>query len=305
MNSIMTMFPSVTARSFRAMGCRASVSVVASDRDVASRLADLAVRRVAHLERCWTRFDDDSDLAAINHAQGGVVRVDPSTIDLVRAMIVAHRLTRGSCDAAHRSGRDVEPGAIDRIRFDQVRQLVCVPAGLELDPGSVGKGLAADLVARQLTSAGADGALVEIGGDLRATGDGPHLGFWSIGVEDPFDGVNRGGSVLVQEGGVSTSGLVSGPEFDGPDNVSVDPRTGRPLRVDPTCVVSATVIAGTALEAEMWSTTLLVKGVTELDPVTRRGCIARATTGNGHMHSTTEWKRIFTPDPMLCEVAHV
>ena len=301
----MPILDSVASRRFRAMGCHGSMAVVVSDRDLGSRLADLAERRVRHLERCWTRFDESSDLSAINRADGRAVMVDPSTVELVIAMIVAHRATSGVCDAAFRSDPGVDLDDLDRIGIDSARNIVQFPVGTRLDPGSLGKGLAADLVARQLIAAGASGALVEIGGDLRVTGVGPHHGFWSIAVEDPLGGSNRRGSVLVQEGGVSTSGLSVTLDVDGPRNISVDPRTGRPLSVEPTRVVSATVIAGSAVEAETWSTALLVNGDANLEPVIRRGCSARVTLGSGDMRTTDEWNRIFLPDQDLDGVAHV
>lgn len=283
-------------RHFRAMACGASVSIVIDDEDTGRKLVDRAIARVAHLERCWSRFRDDSDLSAINQAGGRTVMVDPSTIELVRAMVIARRITNGSCDPVYRS--EIEPSTIDlgRVWFDVDRNLVRVPAGVILDPGSIGKGLAADLVAAQLVAAGARGALVEIGGDLRAAGEGPHHGMWAIDVPDPFGRIDRGGTVLIGDGGVATSGLSieaqRGLELDGPENVSVDPATRRPLDTSMHPVVSATVIAGSAAEAEAWSTALLVGGERRLGHVRRRGGLARVIRSDGTSHSTDEWATI-------------
>ena len=285
-------------RRFRAMACRASVSVVIDDLGRGQELVDRAIARVAHLERCWSRFRDDSDVSAINQAGGRTVMVDPSTIELVRAMVIARRITDGSCDPAYRS--DIEPSTIDlgRVWFDVDRNLVRVPAGVILDPGSIGKGLAADLVAAQLVAAGARGALVEIGGDLRVAGEGPHHGMWAIDVPDPFGRIDRGGTVLVGDGGVATSGLsldveqLLEVEHDGPENVSVDPATRRPLDTSMHPVVSATVIAGSAAEAEAWSTALLVDGESRLSDVSRRGGLARVIRSDGTSLSTDEWATI-------------
>ena len=283
-------------RRFRAMACGANVSIVIDDADTGRNLVDRAIARVAHLERCWSRFQDDSDVSAINRAGGRTVMVDPSTIELVRAMVIARKITNGSCDPAYRS--EIEPSTIDlgRVWFDVDRNLVRVPAGVILDPGSIGKGLAADLVAAQLVAAGARGALVEIGGDLRVAGEGPHHGMWAIDVPDPFGRIDRGGTVLIGDGGVATSGLSieaqRGLELDGPENVSVDPATRRPLDTSMHPVVSATVIAGSAAEAEAWSTALLVGGERRLSHVRRRGGLARVIRSDGTSHSTDEWATI-------------
>ena len=283
---------SVTTHVFRAMGCRTVVNVRADDDIAGRRLTGLGESRLRHLERCWTRFDSMSDISAINRSAGRAVRVDPSTIELVRAMLMMSRLTAGACQPAHSS--DVDPSAIDHTRVDLERQTVEVASGVRLDPGSIGKGLAADLVARQLVDAGARGALVEVGGDLRATGDGPHHGFWSVAIMGPFDDPGGFDEILVKEAGVATSGLAVVDESGGPENVSVDPRRGRVLDVRPEGVVSATVVAGTAVEAEAWSTAMLVDGDEALAASHRRGCVARVVSGRGEVRATSNWHDVVT-----------
>ena len=46
-------------------------------------------------------------------------------------------------------------------------------AGVGFDPGGIGKGFAADLVAREAIDRGAEGVLVDLGGDLRVVGRPP------------------------------------------------------------------------------------------------------------------------------------
>src|SRR6185503_17312209 len=65
---------------------------------------------------------------------------------------------------------------------------VRLPHGCGFDPGGVGKGLAADKVVADLIGAGAAGACVNLGGDLRVAGRAPAGGDWTIGVEDPRSG---------------------------------------------------------------------------------------------------------------------
>ena len=103
-------------------------------------------------------------------------------------------LPSGSC----RAGR---PGAILVDARDAVVQL---PAGTTLDPGGLGKGLAADIVAEELLSAGASGALVEIGGDLRVAGEPPTGDGWTIGIRSAVDGEPHRVARLTA-GGVATS----------------------------------------------------------------------------------------------------
>ena len=291
----------VFERRFRAMGCQVVVAVHVDRHESASALLDVAEQRIAHLERCWTRFDEMSDISAINRSEGRPVMVDPSTIELVRSMMSASAITNGACQPAYASLPNVGPSALLSTLLDEKRDLVQVQPGVRLDPGSVGKGLAADMVVDRLLAAGASGALVSIGGDLRVAGIGPHHGFWSIGVDDPFGGRERSGRILVRDGGVSTSGLAVAAEVDGPQNVSVDPRVGRPLIDRSEGLVSVTVVAGTASEAEAWSTAILVDGDTALEASIRRGCLVRTVDSDGSVVASDAWTQIFQGD----EVAHV
>jgi thiamine biosynthesis lipoprotein len=50
----------------------------------------------------------------------------------------------------------------------------------------VGKGLAADFVAGELTALGATGVCVNLGGDLRVHGDGPDGTGWLVELEHPL-----------------------------------------------------------------------------------------------------------------------
>ena len=68
-----------------------------------------------------------------------------------------------------------------------MRSTIELPAGVALDLGGVGKGLAADLVATGLVERGAVGACVGMGGDIRVAGRGPDEGGWPIEIEDPCD----------------------------------------------------------------------------------------------------------------------
>ena len=61
-------------------------------------------------------------------------------------------------------------GALPRRAEDDGCTPVRLLDGVGFDPGGIGKGLAADLVATAAVDLGADGAMVSLGGDLRVAG---------------------------------------------------------------------------------------------------------------------------------------
>ena len=106
-----------------------------------------------------------------------------------------------------------------------------MPAGTEVDLlDGIGLGRAADVVAEELLAAGATGACVNVGGDVRVAGLGPQSGTWTVAVEHPLDG----GDILtvaLDEGAVATSTAVKcwSEAPDGAAHQLVDPVTGAAL----------------------------------------------------------------------------
>ena len=131
-----------------------------------------------------------------------------------------------------------------------------LPPGVHLDPGGIGKGLAADLVATALVDDGdAAGALVSLGGDLRVVGEAPDASGWTVELDAP-----AGTRVRVPDGGLASSS-VRRRRWQAADGGTahhvVDPRTGRAARGPRT---DTTAVAATAWQAEALATALLLAG---------------------------------------------
>jgi thiamine biosynthesis lipoprotein len=269
---------------FDAMGSTAHVVVVGGD----ERHCDLARSRMADLEARWSRFRDTSEVSRLNRAAGRPCAVSWETRLLVRRAVQGNAATAGRFDptllgAMLRLGYDrsfeligskpmrryarvrVDAG---HIEVDDRAGTVRLPPGVGFDPGGIGKGLAADLVVRELLAEGAEGACVNVGGDVRVRGPAPDGGEWRIGIEDP-----RGGPPLavvgLSDGAVATSSrarrrwLGDGGEL----HHLVDPLTGTSAC---TPVLAASVVA-----AEGWRAEVLAKAAF-LD-----GLVGRAGTALG------------------------
>lgn len=246
--------------------------VMGSDLDLVvfgpERLMDLAVRRLQDLEARWSRFLPDSEVSRLNRAGGVAVTVSWETRLLVAAGCEAWRQTSGAFDptvlaavrAAGYRERVPAPGSIveegvsspapgcDGIEVDEQAGTVTIPPGVGFDPGGIGKGLAADLVVGEVLAAGAGGAAVNVGGDVRVSGEAPD-GDWMIDVEDPFRPERALASLRIADGAVATSStLIRRWATDSGDRHHlVDPATGgRP----PGDLVSVSAVAGAGWLAE-------------------------------------------------------
>ena len=131
---------------------------------------------------------------------------------------------------------------------------------LHVDLSALAKGYAVDRIAAMLAAAGVRNSLVDIGGELYASGVNTDGDAWRIGIEKPAV-VERTAmtAVRVSDAGVATSGdyriytEIEGRRY----SHGIDPYTGWPI-AHRTVLVS--VIAPSAMEADAWATALLVLG---------------------------------------------
>jgi thiamine biosynthesis lipoprotein len=134
------------------------------------------------------------------------------------------------------------------------------PGGLRLDLSAVAKGYAVDAVAELLAGSGLAWFLIEIGGELRASGLRPDLQPWWVALEPPAaDCPLPATRVGLCDGSVATSGdyrrYHAHAGRDCPH--TIDPRTRRPVAHG---LASVTVLHDSCMWADAWSTALMVLG---------------------------------------------
>lgn len=131
---------------------------------------------------------------------------------------------------------------------------------LYVDLSTMGEGYATDHLARLMEQQGITDYLVSVGGAVLSRGNNASDQPWRVAIQKPTDRENAvEARVDLQGHGISTSGSYRNYyELDG-KRIShvIDPATGRPIDHN---LVSATVIATTALEADGWDTGLMVLG---------------------------------------------
>jgi thiamine biosynthesis lipoprotein len=245
------------------MGSTASITLVGGGADALLS----AEARLRVLEQRWSRFLPTSDVSRMNAGAGRWIGVEVDTVVLVERAVDGWRTTSGRFDpsvlaavrgagyvadlrtSAPRPGEPGPPGmGMAGVEVDRTTGRVRLPAGCGFDPGGIGKGLAADLIAFELRRSGARGGCVNVGGDLRVWGTAPHGGRWRVALGDR--------TLEVAGGGIATSGSsrrrweVDGATF----HHVVDARTGRPTACGTTCV---TVVARSGWLAECCATALM------------------------------------------------
>jgi len=257
---------------FRAMGSDAHVIVVGGPQDGAQR----ARARIDQLEQRWSRFIADSEISILNRNAGEFLVVSDDTRLLVELAIEAWRISGGSFDptvlgAVIRSGYDRSfetlgdaPAAgissllLGCTDIEITERGIRLPAGTGFDPGGIGKGLGADIVADDAMTVGADGVCINLGGDLRVRGRSPEGGGWTIDIEHPLVSAPIA-RVGVSEGAVATSTTLKRQwKVDGAwRHHLIDPATGMPSDSDLTL---ACVITAQAWAAEVLAKAVLLRG---------------------------------------------
>lgn len=262
--------------------------------DPPERAIEDAFAYLARLEQRWSRFLPHSDITRLNQAGGRPVVVEHETVVLIFTMVEAWRITAGGYDPTllhaleasgyldHnvRGGRRAGSNVIDAmaarsaeilpdravrtlpygspqdIEVDAQRRTVRLPAGMALDPGGIGKGLAADLAFARLVAGGCAGALVSVGGDMAMGGVTPTEPGWLVEVEhaEQADGVLT--TLAVSGGGVATSSTRSRRwHHQGVErHHHLDPRSGEPSCTD---LAAVTVVARSGWLAEAHATAAL------------------------------------------------
>ena len=222
-------------------------------------MLDAIEAQLAEFDRRLSRFRPGSELSRFNCDEREEVPASALLRDAVRAGIWAAHRTGGLVDptllapleaagyATSRSGSRAAPLADalaaapprrparpdPREAWRSIRVLddvgtISRPPGVRFDPGGIGKGLAADLVAQRLEGYGR--YAIDCGGDVRVGGRDPGTEPVEIEVRDPITGTAADAFTILR-GAVATSGIDT-RLWLGPDGRHghhlIDPATGEP-----------------------------------------------------------------------------
>jgi thiamine biosynthesis lipoprotein ApbE len=300
---------SATGRAdFRALGT--GCAVVTTDPMLIDRALACVDAELALVDAACSRFRDDSELTELNRAGGAPTVVSARLMDAIDVALRAAQLTAGDLDPTIGSslralGYDRDFGAIaredggvltiravsgwQRVRCDRDTMAVTIPAGVELDLGATAKAWAADRAADAAARAVQCGVLLSLGGDIATAGPAP-LDGWPVQIADSHAAApdSAGATVTITSGGLATSSTTVRRWTRGGTELHhiIDPRTARPaLEVWRT----VSVAAATCTDANIASTTSVIRGARALAWLDSVGLPARLVTVDGRVVVCNGW----------------
>jgi thiamine biosynthesis lipoprotein len=237
---------------------------------------------ISELEQQMSAYRNDSELTRLNQrAPENAVSVEAGLFALLQLSRRLSLATEGAFDptsgplvALWRDCRNqdriptnteisacLERVGIEHVQFDEANKMISFArAQVELNLGGIGKGYALDRAGAYLVEQGIDEWLLHGGrSSLLARGRHNQLDGWPVGIGNPLFTGKRLGTILLNNCAMATSGSNiqffrhAGRKY----GHILDPRTGWPIET----MLSVTVLASTAAEADALSTAFYVMGV--------------------------------------------
>jgi len=260
------------------MGTTFTVTIDGTD-DPATA-AKAAFDEIRSIDRLLSTYKEESEISEVNRrAAASPVSVGDSFWDVAVASRHYYQLTCGGFDPTvyplmqlwgftKKQGRLPTKAELDavlplvdfgKVTFDEsARSIRFEREGMALDFGGIAKGYAVDRAIAVLKERGVNSAIIDAGGNFFALGTPSGRSRWRAGIRHPLKRDNLIAVLPVADEGVATSGNYERFfEIDGKKYCHImDPRTGKPIEG----MLSATVVADTAMAADALSTSVFVLG---------------------------------------------
>jgi FAD:protein FMN transferase len=261
-----------------AMGQPVHLQLFASSRNHGLAAAAAALAELRRVEQHLSLFDDASDLAELNrHAGRNGLRVGPDLRSVLEAALRLKQRTRGAFNPAveplmrvwgFRQPRASEPTASEISEAREAVEAAVVVLGSDrvalpsahtrLDLGGIGVGYGLDRAAAVLRTQGIRRAFLDISGDCIALGSPPGHDGWLVEIAGPKGNRRPNSFTRLRNAALATSANTQslvryGRAIRGH---VMNPETGWPADA----LTQATVVAATGIEADAFSTGMLVSG---------------------------------------------
>ena len=248
-------------------------------------------KALAEVDASLSPFNEKSVITHVNKNEA--VPLDDHFITVFRLSSEIYKDTEGAFDITvaplvnawgfgFKNGITPDRHAIDSLMqfvgFDKVKlqdgKIIKTDDRLMLDCSAIAKGYGVDVVARLLKSKGIDNYMVEIGGEIVASGESPKGAPWRIGVSKPDDdsvSVSNEiqGIINISNRAMATSGNYRNFYYKGGKKYAhtIDPKTGCPVQHS---ILSATVVSDECAKADAYATAFMVMGLDKAKAVLAR-----------------------------------
>lgn len=268
-------------KTWMTMGTIATVTIAAPDTEKADEALKICKNITTRINAEVSIFMPDSNLSKLNSAKGEWTELMPDTKQLLILSRKYAEISNGAFD----------PTVSDLVKlwgFNIRKHITEVPTDKEIqntlkntgytnivisnnsarlkspkaniDFGGIAKGYAVDICYNELKKKNFKNYIVNIGGNLRVSGQATPDRLWTIGVRNPFDKNKLLGKLQLPSGmALATSGNYERFEYiDGKRYAHIiDPRTGRPV----SGMAGTTVLSTLGVETDAMSTSLYVLGI--------------------------------------------
>jgi thiamine biosynthesis lipoprotein len=269
-------------KSADAMGSTYTIALYGTDRIKMEAAIDAAFDEVRRLDELLSNYKPESEWSEVNrNAASRPVKVSPELFGLIQACLEYSRQSEGAFDitvgplmkvwgfykgSGHLPHRPEVAAALTKVGYRHIhldpvaRTVQFDRAGVEMDPGGIGKGYAVDRMVDVLRRNGMTIALVAGSGSsiygMGAPPDEPQG--WPVKIKDPWDESKTVAEVRLKDMSLSTSGSYE-KFFRAEGRIYahiMDPRTGYPAQGS----VSVSVMAPRTIDSEAWCKPFFVNG---------------------------------------------
>ncbi|MDD3246214.1 MAG: FAD:protein FMN transferase [Methanosarcina sp.] len=262
------------------MDTTVTIAVYASNESEALKAIDDAFSEIYKIDALMSPSKEDSQLNILN-TKGEVENADPSFVHVLEQSKYYSEKSGGAFDITIQPVLDLwkskflpegsqKPPTADElnetlklVNYSEISTEdgdVSLKPGMKVALGGIAKGYAVDKAIESLQENGIENAFVNAGGDGRYIGQKPDGTSWMVGLQNPDRSEQYVTSIEAHDVAVATSGNYE-RYFNESARVShiSDPRTGYPSEG----IISGTVIARNAIDADAFATAVFVMGEEE------------------------------------------
>ena len=281
----------VITESQQLMGTIVTIKIVGTKTNAETTI-NSAFKEIDRIEGLMTTFDSNSEIGILN-AEGQVDNVSNDLIYVIEQSIHYGNISDGAFDVTikpilnlwktkiiageYPTGQEINE-TLTLVNYSNItlenNTIYFNEEGMSITVDGIAKGYAVDQAVKVLKNNGYANGFVNAGGDGMYFGTKSDGSYWNVGLRNPE---NKSESIVIME--ISDMAVATSGNYERYFNESArlshisDPRTGYSSQ----SLLSATIIAGSAMEADTLATTVFVlgpdKGLKLIENIQNTECI--------------------------------